>query len=138
MENQTIIDIDLQRMLNESKLMLQYCAWRIINIHKLKPEMVLMYCVQVVEPWHQLVELIHPRTDWQSIRDDGIEPVAVGFTTWERVSQELNRVLPSLLLNREKPLQAGKVRTLVLTEESTLVAQIAPVTPSKVLLGISY
>lgn len=136
MENQSVIDTHLQRMLAGSKSILQHYAWRIVNIHNLKPEIVLMYCVQVVEPWHRLVELIHPPIDWESIRNDGLEPVAVGFTTWEKVTPELSEILPSLLQNIGKPLQTGKVRTLVLTKESAAVAQIAPATPSKVLLNI--
>lgn len=93
-----------------------------------------MYCVQVIEIWQPLVELVHPRTDWQAVRDNDLIPVAVGFTTWEMIYPELNKILPSFLNNGQKPLQHDKVRALVLGEGSAMVVQISPTIPQGVRL----
>jgi hypothetical protein len=104
---------------------LQHIAWRALNVLGKRNSEFVVICIQVDSPWRDLVDLLMPGYDWQSIRDKREEPIARGSAGWsicEIVAERLPDIAAVVL---EVPPE-GKVKVIVLSTGGGTIYELEP------------
>lgn len=87
---------------------------------------VLLFCIAVDSAWRPLVDLLMPGQDWQTTRDRGEPPVAVGYVRRAAWVAHLVRHVPDLGPKFNRRLPKGIYHALVCAAEEANVAFVRP------------
>lgn len=104
---------------------LQHHAFRAQSIRNRKNDDVVVVCIKVDSPWRPIVDALMPGYDWQKIRDQRLEPVALGtadFPICEVVAERMPEIAEVLL---ETP-KEGYYKCIALDEGGCTVYDIEP------------
>lgn len=82
-----------------------------------------LYCIAVDSCWKDVVDKLQPDTNWQTVRDRGLEPLAIGAATWNQI-EPLTNELPFLLQAKVLELNQYKVPVLIVHDNGCSVAEL--------------
>lgn len=132
MRQSTLIEIDMSEVAKKRHDMflqfyerLQHFAFRAQNILKKENSEVVLFCIAVDTEWRGLVDILMPGTDWQKIRDQELEPVAMGSVTFS-LAHDLIKLFPDMreILIEIPP--EGFYKCIALDEGGCTIYEIEP------------
>jgi len=104
---------------------LQHLAWRALNVLGKGNGEIVIICIQVDSRWRATADHLMPNHDWDSIRAQGVEPIARGMVAWsvcEMVAEEFPDIASAVL---EVPPE-GKVKAIVLNDGGCTIYELEP------------
>jgi len=106
---------------------LEQFAYRAVNELNHAPHNIFIVCIDVDDTaWTELVDVLMPGYDWQSIRDQGQKPVARGIVQAEGMIDYIRETVPDI----QKAVNAinidGTVTSIVMTAGGASVYSLVP------------